>query len=251
MHKFLHRPVGALVSRRALRRRSATGATNGRDPYDLMEALAAQTPAGANGVIPIFSDAMDFSRWYHAAPSFLNLSLDPARCNKGVLFRALQENAAIVAAVNLERVREFADANATSPLVFAGGASKGKLWPQIVADVTGREIRIPVVREATSLGGAAAAGVGIGLLPRSRRSRWRDGPLGAQRRTQPRQSRNLRRRQSALADRLRCAEDTGGQGRHDGDVERAGSAVRSVERSALNGNHGAVIASEARQSRRS
>ncbi len=37
------------------------------------------------------------------------------------------------------------------------------MWPQIVSDVTGREIRIPVVREATSLGRAAAAGVGIGL----------------------------------------------------------------------------------------
>jgi autoinducer 2 (AI-2) kinase len=135
----------------------------GVNPYDLMEALAAQAPAGAYGVIPIFSDATDFSRWYHAAPSFLNLSLDPAHCSKGVMFRALEENAAIVSAINLERVREFADANATSPLVFAGGASKGKLWPQIVSDVTGREVRIPVVREATSLGGEAAAGVGIGL----------------------------------------------------------------------------------------
>jgi autoinducer 2 (AI-2) kinase len=135
----------------------------GADPYDLMEALAAQAPAGAHGVIPIFSDAMDFSRWYHAAPSFLNLSLDPARCNKGVMFRALEENAAIVSAINLERVREFANTDPTSPLVFAGGASKGKLWPQIVSDVASRQIRIPVVREATSLGGAAAAGVGIGL----------------------------------------------------------------------------------------
>ena len=44
---------------------------SGGDPYDLMEILAAQVPAGAYGVIPIFSDAMDFSRWYHAAPSFL------------------------------------------------------------------------------------------------------------------------------------------------------------------------------------
>ena len=60
-------------------------------------------------------------------------------------------------------MREFADANSSSPLVFAAGASKGRLWPQIVSDVTGREIRIPVVREATSLGGAAAAGIGIGL----------------------------------------------------------------------------------------
>ena len=42
----------------------------GLDAYDLMEAHAAKVPAGAHGVIPIFSDAMDFGRWYHAAPSF-------------------------------------------------------------------------------------------------------------------------------------------------------------------------------------
>ena len=95
---------------------------------------------------------------------FLNLSLDPGRCNKAVLFRALEENAAIVSALNLERVQEFAGSDMTAPLVFAGGASKGKLWSQILADVTGREIRIPEVREATSLGAASAAAVGIGLF---------------------------------------------------------------------------------------
>ncbi len=134
------------------------------DAYDLMETQAARVPAGAYGVIPIFTDTMDFGRWYHAAPSFLNLSLDPERANKAVLFRALQENAAIVSALNLELVQEFAHADMSAPLVFAGGASKGKLWSQILADVTGREVRIPVVREATSLGAAAAAAVGIGLF---------------------------------------------------------------------------------------
>ena len=136
----------------------------GRDPYDLMEEQSAAVPAGAYGVIPIFSDAMDFSRWYHAAPSFLNLSLDPERANKGVLFRALQENAAIVSQINMERVREFAEADSSAPIIFASGASKGKLWPQILADVTGRRIRIPKVREATALGCAAAASVGLGLF---------------------------------------------------------------------------------------
>lgn len=136
---------------------------SGRDAYDLMEVQSATVPAGAYGVIPIFSDAMDFSRWYHAAPSFLNLSLDPERANKAVMFRALEENAAIVSKINMERVREFAAADSSTPLVLAGGASKGNLWPQILADVTGRRIRIPKVREATSLGGAAAAAVGLGL----------------------------------------------------------------------------------------
>jgi len=134
----------------------------GRDAYDLIEELAMAAPPGANGIIPIFSDAMDFGRWYHAAPSLLNLSIDPAVANKGSIFRAIQENAAIVSAVNLARVEAFARVDSSGPLTLAGGASKGRLWPQIVADVTGRELRIPRVREATALGGAAAAAAGIG-----------------------------------------------------------------------------------------
>lgn len=137
-------------------------ARQGRDPYELMEELAMQAPVGANGIIPIFSDAMDFGNWYHAAPSLLNLSIDPAVANKGSIFRAIEENAAIVAAVNLARVEAFASVDSTGPITLAGGASKGRLWPQILADVTGREIRIPKVREATALGAAAAAATGIG-----------------------------------------------------------------------------------------
>ncbi len=137
-------------------------AEQGRDAYDLIEDLAMAVPPGAHGIIPVFSDAMDFGNWYHAAPSLLNLSIDPAIANKGSIFRAIQENAAIVAAVNLARVEDFAKVESSGPLTLAGGASKGRLWPQIVADVTGRQLRIPKVREATALGGAAAAAVGIG-----------------------------------------------------------------------------------------
>ena len=136
-------------------------AERGVDAYDVLEELSMAAPPGANGIIPVFSDAMDFGRWYHAAPSLLNLSIDPAIANKGSIFRAIQENAAVVAAVNLERVEEFAKVGSGAPLTFAGGASKGRLWPQIVADVTGRQVRIPQVREATALGGAAAASVGL------------------------------------------------------------------------------------------
>ncbi|HAS64338.1 MAG TPA: autoinducer-2 kinase, partial [Vibrio sp.] len=48
-------------------------------------------------------------------------------------------------------------------IVFAGGASKGKLWSQILADIVGLEVRVPVVKEATALGCAIAAGVGAGV----------------------------------------------------------------------------------------
>ncbi len=100
----------------------------------------------------------------HAAPSFVNLSIDPEKCNKPVLFRALEENAAIVSSYNLDQVEKFSGVNLTS-IVFAGGGSKGKLWSQILADVTGLVVNIPVVKEATALGCAIAAGVGVGLYP--------------------------------------------------------------------------------------
>lgn len=136
----------------------------GTDAYALLEQMAERVPVGANDIIPIFSDAMHFKSWYHAAPSFINLSIDPEKCNKAVLFRALEENAAIVSSCNLDQVQQFSGVKLTS-IVFAGGGSKGKLWSQILADVTGLVVNIPVVKEATSLGCAIAAGVGVGIYP--------------------------------------------------------------------------------------
>ncbi|MEH6824028.1 MAG: autoinducer-2 kinase [Motiliproteus sp.] len=140
----------------------AEGARRGVDTYRVLEEMAAQVPVGSHGIMPIFSDAMSYGKWYHASPSFINLSIDPAVCNKASMFRSLQENACIVSAINLERISAFSGIN-NDTLVFAGGASKGFLWPQMLADVTGRRVKIPKVREATALGCAMAAGVGAGV----------------------------------------------------------------------------------------
>ena len=135
----------------------------GIDTYTLLEEMASRVPPGSWGVMPIFSDRMRFKTWYHAAPSFINLSIDPDKCNKATLFRALEENAAIVSACNLQQIADFSNIHPTS-LVFAGGGSKGKLWSQILADVSGLPVNIPVVKEATALGCAIAAGVGAGIF---------------------------------------------------------------------------------------
>lgn len=134
----------------------------GVDAYSLLEEMASRVPAGSHGVMPIFSDAMHFKQWYHAAPSFINLSIDPEKCNKATLFRALEENAAIVSACNLAQISQFSGVKFDG-LVFAGGGSKGALWSQILSDVTGLPVRVPEVREATALGCAIAAGAGAGL----------------------------------------------------------------------------------------
>jgi autoinducer 2 (AI-2) kinase len=136
----------------------------GIDTYAVLEKKAASVPVGSHGIMPIFSDTMKYGKWYHAAPSFLNLSIDPEVCNKASMFKALQENACIVSAINLEKIKDFTGVE-VNELVFAGGASKGALWSQTLSDVTGCKVKIPKVTEATALGAAIAAGVGAGIYP--------------------------------------------------------------------------------------
>lgn len=133
-----------------------------KDVYELLEEKAKDVPAGSYGILPIFSDVMKYGKWYHAAPSFLNLSIDSTASNKISMFRSLEENAAIVSSINLENIKKFSGVE-FKEIVFAGGASKGALWSQILADVTGYSVKIPKVTEATALGAAMAAGVGAGI----------------------------------------------------------------------------------------
>ncbi len=135
----------------------------GVDAYELLEEMASRVPPGSYGIIPVFSNEMDYAKWYHAAPSFLNLSIDPTICNKASMFRSLEENAAIVSSKNLDKITSFTKIS-LEKIVFAGGASKGFLWPKILCDVLGKRVKIPKVKEATSLGGAIVAGFGAGVF---------------------------------------------------------------------------------------
>lgn len=135
----------------------------GKDFYEVMEEKAKDVPVGSYGVIPIFSDIMNFISWRHAAPSFINLSLDQKKSGKHVLFRALQENAAMVTLGNFKIIEELTG-NFPQEVIFAGGASNGKLWSQILADVLGIKVRVPEIKEAAALGTALYAGVASGVF---------------------------------------------------------------------------------------
>ncbi|NLI22663.1 MAG: autoinducer-2 kinase [Clostridiales bacterium] len=134
----------------------------GTDPYALMNEQAAKVPAGSYGMMCTFSDVMNFIAWKHASPTFTNFSFDAARFTKYTFYRAIMENAALITKGHLELVRE-ATGHAPEEIVFAGGASKGGIWCQIVADVLGLPVKVPVVKEATALGAAILAGYGVGL----------------------------------------------------------------------------------------
>lgn len=134
----------------------------GEEPYNLMNREAAKIPAGCYGMMCTFSDVMNFIHWKHAAPTFTNFELDPEKFNRYTFYRAILENTALIVKGHLDLVRE-ATGNMPSEIIFAGGASKSPLWSQILADVLGMPVRVPVVKEATALGAAILAGYGVGL----------------------------------------------------------------------------------------
>jgi autoinducer 2 (AI-2) kinase len=141
----------------------AEAAQDGVDAYAVLERKAAELPPGANGVVGLFSNLMQANRWVHAAPGFLGFDVsDPVRSGRAACFRALEEAAAYVALGHLRIVEELTGADVAEAVV-TGGAAKGELWPQIVADTIGLPVRIPAVKESTALGAAIYAGVGAGV----------------------------------------------------------------------------------------
>ncbi len=141
----------------------AEATRRGIDPYAVMEEAAAAMPPGSNGVTAIFANVMNAKRWVQASPSFVGFDVGrPEASGRKACIRALEEQAAYTARGHLEIIRELTG-RSYDELVFTGGAAKGHLWPQIVADVVGLPVRVPVVKESTALGAAFCGGVGAGI----------------------------------------------------------------------------------------
>jgi autoinducer 2 (AI-2) kinase len=135
-------------------------ARTGTDAYALMEKAAAEVPPGSNGVMAMLSNFMVASRWVHASPSFVQFDVgDPARSGRKECIRAIEEAAAYVSYGHLKVIEEVTSQRCEE-LVFTGGASKGKLWPRVMADVLGLPVKVPRVKESTALGAAIFAGIG-------------------------------------------------------------------------------------------
>jgi autoinducer 2 (AI-2) kinase len=138
----------------------AQARARGVDPYVVMEEAAAAAPPG--GVIAIMSNLMNARQWAHASPSFLQFDLNQGG-GRGACVRAIEEAAAYVARGHRDIIAsltglEFGEA------VFTGGAGRGRLWPQIMADVLGVPVHIPAVTESSALGAAICAGTGAGVF---------------------------------------------------------------------------------------
>jgi autoinducer 2 (AI-2) kinase len=143
----------------------AEATREGIDVYALLERRATSVPPGSHGVFGIFSNLMRASRWVHASPSFIGFDIDnPQRSGRTECFRAIEESAAYVSRGHLGIIEELTHAR-VDEAVLTGGAAKGTLWPQILANTLGIPVRVPVVKESTALGAALYAGVGAGIYP--------------------------------------------------------------------------------------
>lgn len=134
----------------------------GLDPYNLLNEKAKEIPVGSYGMSCCFSDIMNFTNWKHASPTFINFSLDSDKFNKYTFYRAILENTAYLVKGHIEMVKDISGFEPDF-LTFAGGAAKSPLWAQILADVTNKTVRVPEVKEATALGAALLAGLGVGI----------------------------------------------------------------------------------------
>lgn len=132
------------------------------DGYEGMEWLAQQVEPSRDGVMAMLSNVMNAKRWVHSTPAFLQFDVtDPVHCGRGAMVRAVEEAAAYVSRAHCDLLREVTGAT-IDEVVFTGGAAKGTLWPQIVADVLDMPLHIPAVTESSALGAALCAGVAAG-----------------------------------------------------------------------------------------
>lgn len=130
--------------------------------YDLMDQLASQTPAGADGLflLPFFGGAGNPYHDNYGRAVLYGLSLGHT---KGHIIRAFLEALACNITKIISYVEQLTGVEVTQ-VRSLGGGSLSPLWCQIKADVMGREVvTMKQTQDAACLGAAIMAGYGYGI----------------------------------------------------------------------------------------
>lgn len=131
-------------------------------PFDTLVKEAAAVPAGADGLLmlPYFAGERTPIFDHHARGVIAGLTL---RHQRGHIFRAVYEGIAF----GIREILELLDteSNPVQRLVAVGGGTQGRLWTQVVSDVTGRTQEVPEQTIGASYGDALMAAIGCGLVP--------------------------------------------------------------------------------------
>lgn len=128
--------------------------------FQAMDALAAEVPAGADGLL--FHPYLQGERgpyWDpHLRADFIGLTMRHGRAH---LVRALYEGIAFSIRDLMESAR--AEGLDYQEIRLLGGGARSPVWRQIMADVTGLTIDCPERGDA-SFGAALVAGLGVGIF---------------------------------------------------------------------------------------
>ena len=134
---------------------------SGRDPYDLMTALAEQSPLGARRLLlnPSLAGGSSLDPGPNIRGALLGLDLGHTRSD---VIRATMEGIAFSLRQVLDALRGLCTIG--DQMVAVGGGSRSRFWRQIIADVLNIQVtKTNVGQEAGSLGAAAVAAVGAGI----------------------------------------------------------------------------------------
>jgi xylulokinase len=129
--------------------------------WDYLVAEAAAAPAGSRGVmfLPHMSAAGCPVVDARSLGAFVGLS---NFVSKGDMLRAIIEGLDYQF-LDIVNMMESGLGMKPAKFVVVGGAVRNQFWMQNKADVVGRPIEAPEVEEATPLGAAILAGIGVGL----------------------------------------------------------------------------------------
>jgi gluconokinase len=129
--------------------------------FSMMSHLASNTPVGSEGLVflPLFGGDRCPNYRPDAKGAILGLTFSHGR---GHLVRALMEGLAY----HLFTVYRMLTTDKEPEIVVTGGILKSPIWLKIVADLFGKTLYMPKVKEAAALGGVMLCLKGIGEIQR-------------------------------------------------------------------------------------
>ncbi|MFO8007334.1 MAG: FGGY-family carbohydrate kinase, partial [Candidatus Brocadiia bacterium] len=132
----------------------------GVDPYEVLTALAAEAPPGAEGLL--FLPYLTGERTPHADPNARGalVGITP-RHGRAEVIRAVMEGITYAMNDSVELIRQMGVE--VSQIRLSGGGARSEFWRRMQADVYGQEVCTINASEGPAYGAALLAGVGTGV----------------------------------------------------------------------------------------
>ncbi|MCI9615769.1 MAG: xylulokinase [Dorea sp.] len=130
-------------------------------PYEAMNRLIEESPAGSNGLIFLpYLLGERAPRWNpDAKGAWIGIKPETSR---GDILRSVLEGVTMNLSICLDILRTQIKID---EITVVGGGAKGAVWRKIMADVYNARIQVPsLLEEGSSMGAAVIAGVGAGIF---------------------------------------------------------------------------------------